>query len=130
MNAVSVDIMQLLTDNSLGTVGVDLFAMGWGEGVDAQTLVMDQSGRDSALKEVYENPLFQILVRGDKNGDLNTAYGTIRSIHEFLIAQPTTQINGEDYLGFEPIGSIAPLGRDDNDRPVWSMNYFTFRNPI
>ncbi len=130
MNAVSFDIATLLNANALGVFGTDLFAMAWDEEVDAQTLVMDQMGNSSALKEVYENPNFQILVRGEKGADINISYGIIRATHEFLIEQPSTIINGEDYLEFEPLGTIGPLGRDENDRPVWSMNYYTFRNPI
>ncbi len=128
MKAVSVDIATLLEDNGLGVFGTDLFAMAWGEGVDKQVLIMDTPGRDSPLKGLYENPTFQVLVRGAKNDDLNTAYVTIRDIHEFLIAQPSQDIDGTGYLEYEPLSTIAGLGRDKNDRAIFSMNYFTFRD--
>lgn len=130
MNPVSFDIMTLLSDNAFGVISTDLFAMGWGEGIDSQILIMDVAGGDSPLKEVYENPHFQIIVRGEKNADFLTAYGRIKSIHEFLISLPTGAINGTDYLEFEPFSTIAALGRDDNDRAIFSMNYYTFRDPI
>lgn len=130
MKAVSVDIMSLLNTNGLGVTGTDLFAMAWNESVDSQILILDTPGVDSPLKEVYEQPTFQILVRGEKGGDMITAHDLLRSIHEFLIVQPTQTIDGTDYLQYEPLSTIAGLGRDDNDRPVFTMNYYTFRNPI
>lgn len=130
MNAVSIDISQFLHDNGFGVINDDLFAMEWREGKDAQTLIIDTSGRDSDQPVTYENPYFQILVRGAKNDDVNASYTVLKAIHDFIIEQDqnTIVINGDDYLGITPIGTLTPLGRDDNDRFVWSMNYFTFRN--
>lgn len=130
MKAVSVDIMQLLNDNAFGTIGTDLFAMAWNESVNAQILVMDVPGVDSPLKEVYENPSFQVLVRGDKGADMVTAHDLLRSIHEFLVVQPVQFIGTTEYLQYEPLSTLSGLGRDDNDRAVFSMNYYTFRNPL
>jgi len=130
LNAVSVDIMNLLAANALGTIGTDLFAFAWGEGVDAQTIILDQAGFDSPLKESHEQPIFQVLVRGNKAEDMNTAYNTMRAVHEFLIAQPTQVLSGNEYYQYEPISTILTLGRDNNDRAVYSMNYYTFRQSI
>jgi len=129
MKAVSVDIVYLLNAAGQGVSGVDLFAMAWAEGVDAQTLILDNAGQDSPMKETYEAPGFQLLVRGEKGEDLNTAYTKIRTIHEYLIGEPAQTVDGTDYNGFEPLSTITGLGRDDNDRAVFSMNYYTFRNP-
>ncbi len=130
MNAVSVDVMTLLQTNGFGTIGTDLFAMGWGEGVDAQVLVMDSEARSSTLKVEYENPTFQILTRGARGADMNTAYETARSIHEFLIIQERQVINSSEYLEYEPTSGLIHLSRDENDRAVFSSNYYTFRLPI
>jgi len=133
-NAVSIDIITFLATNGFGTIGTanaDLFAMAWGEGVDKQILVMDTGGIDTDLKLVVENPTFQILARGDKNIDLNLTYQVIRSAHEFLISAKDPVISGTAYIGgFEPRGIINSLGRDQNDRAMFSANYFTFRDSI
>lgn len=130
-NAVSIDIMTFLAANGFGVIGTDLFAMAWGEGVDAQILIMDTGGIDTDLKLVVENPTFQILARGDKNIDINATFGVIRSAHEFLISAKDPVISGTAYIGgFEPRGIINSLGRDNNDRVMFSANYFTFRDPI
>lgn len=126
MNAVSVDVMALLAANALGVISTDLFAMEWGEGVDEQTLILDTGGVASPLKEAYEQPTFQVLTRGKRKEDANTSYQTSRAIYEFLIAQPTAT----GLMEFEPTGGPPELlGRDENDRMIYSCNYYTFRNP-
>jgi len=133
-NAPSVDIATLLNDNGFGSLGTDLFAMTWGtnssQQINKQILVMDTSGFDSNLRLEFEQPGFQILTRGDKRESPKDVYDRARAVHIFLINQPDLlTINGVDYLGFEPIGNLAPLGKDENERFIFTMNYFTFRNP-
>ncbi len=130
MIAVSIDITTLLAANALGTYGTDLFAMEWNDELDAQTLILDQAGIDSPLKESHEQPFFQVLVRGEKGDDMNTAYQAIRAIHEFLIQAPTQLIGLCEYTGFDPLSTIINLGRDDNNRAIFSMNYYTFRSSL
>lgn len=131
MNSVSEDVMTLINTNTVHVTGTDLFALEWNEEVDSQVLVLDLSGFNTEDKENSEQPIFQVLVRGNPGEDMATAYATIRAIHEFLIAQPTQDIGvGNEYQQFTPMGTIMPLGRDDQDRAVYSMNYYTFRAAI
>lgn len=129
-NAVSFDVMQLLDTNGFGTQGTDLFALGWGVDVDEQILLMDTEGFESERKLAYEHPGFQVLTRGKKTESQGVAYERARDVHIFLINQPDLlTINGVDYLGFEPVSSLIPLGRDSNERYTFSVNYVTYRNP-
>lgn len=129
-NAVSFDIITLLAANGFGTSGVDLFGMEWGVNVAKQILVMDTAGFDSPQKLQFEQPGFQILARGEKTKSPTLVYDDARAIQIFLINQPTlVTINGTDYLGFEPQGNLAGIGRDSNQRYVYSMNFWTYRNP-
>lgn len=130
MNAVSFDIMTLLSDNAFGTIGTDLGAMAWLEDIDEQVIVLDTGSIDRSLALQSEQPTFQILARGNKGEDLKTTYDTIRAIHEFLLPLGATVINGEDYLSFFPINAPTGIGRDKNDRAVFTANYYTFRNPL
>ena len=103
-------------------------------------MVMDSEGFNTTLKTDltdagalaagYEQPVFTVLARGASGEDMNTAYTTIRSVHEFLIVQPTQTIGTTEYLQYEPLSTILTLGRDDNDRAVFSIRYYTFRNPV
>ena len=128
-NAVSVDIARLLHNNDLGEFGTDLFAMTWEPSKDNQTLIIDSEGMTSDLKTLYEQPSFQILVRGKKKQSPNEVYQSMRRIHEFLITREREIINGTCYLEFEIKSMPYPLGKDENDRFIWSANYYTFRNP-
>lgn len=130
MNAVSFDIMTLLSNNALGTIGTDLGAMAWLEKEDEQVIVIDTGSIDRDLALQSEQPTFQILARGGKNEDLKTTYDKLRAIHEFLLPLGTTTINGDDYLSFFPVSGPTGIGRDDNDRAVFTANYSTFRNPL
>lgn len=130
MNAVSFDIATLLNDNAFGTLGTDLAGMAWLEGVDEQVLVLDTGSIDRPLALQSEQPTFQILARGKKKESLKLAHDKLRAIHEFLLPLSTTTINGEDYLSFFPISAPTGIGRDKNDRAVFTANYSTFRNPL
>lgn len=126
-NAISVDVVLALAGGAIGTPGIDLFAMEWGEGTDSQVLVIDTGGLTSDVRDTYEQPTFQILIRGARGGDANEVYQTARDVHTFLIQAPATA----DRLQFEPTaGPPQLLGRDENDRMIFSGNYFTYRDPL
>lgn len=134
LNQVSFDIATLLGANGFGTIATDIFMIEFQDdidgSIDSQVVVVDNEGSGSPLKDLYEQPEFQILVRGNKTEGTLIASAKARSIHEFLIAWPNATVNGNDYLGVEPMGSGPVfLGRDDSDRPVFSSNYFTHRDP-
>lgn len=130
MNSVAVDMTTLIAANTVHVFGTDLFALEWNKNVEAQVLILDVSGFDTDEKLNSEQPVFQMLVRGDPGDDMVTAYTVIRAIHEFLIAEPTQNISGDEYQQFEPMSTIMGLGRDDEDRAVYSINYYTFRASI
>jgi len=134
--AVSEDIRTLLAGGGLGlTDGTDLFSFEWGtddegEEIDSQTLIVDTEPMDTDLKETYEQPTFVILVRGSVDEGGKAVHDRARAVYEFMLARVTQTINGVDYLEFEPIGGLYPIGRDSNSRFVYSMNFYTFRDPI
>ena len=132
--SVSEDIRSIL-DPTFGTEGTDLFCYEWGSTldggeIDKQILVLDTEAIDADLKEVYEQPTFVIMVRGGDNESGKVVYDRARPIYEFMIQALTQEINGTDYLQFEPIGGLIPLGKDDNNRFTYSMTFYTFRNSI
>ena len=131
LNSVAKDVATLLNGNLGLTLGTNLFGMEWGpDSTDVQYLVLDTTGVDTVDKTQYEQPNFQILVRGNRDGSASDVYDNIRVVHEFLITQAELiTIGTTDYLGFEPLSSIGGLGRDENERYVYSANYTTYRNP-
>ena len=130
LNPSYFDVATLLDDNAFGSLGVDLFGGEWGD-VDAQTLVLEGVGTVSDLKQTYEQPSVQILVRGEKLQASHLVYATAKAISDFLVTQAeSVTINTTEYIGFEPSSNIAPLGKDANERHVYSMNFSTYRAAI
>lgn len=127
-NAPYFDVVTFLSDNGFGTLGTDLIGGAWLNKVDAQTLVLDGVGTPSILKSSYEQPSVQILVRGEKLGAAHLVYATAKAISDFLLMQTEcVTINATVYKGFEQGSNIAALGKDENERHIYSMNFFTYR---
>ena len=128
-NAIHYDIATLLNDNALGVLGADLFGGEWAQNIDAQTLVRDGVGTPSDLKEVYEQPSVQILVRGEKLEAAHIVYSKAKAISDFLLSQSEcVTINTTVYKGFEQGSNIAALGKDESERHAYAMNFSTYRN--
>ena len=128
MNPVYYDVAFYLDANGFGTLGTDLFGGEWGQ-VDKQILVLGGAGTPSELKSLYEMPDIQILVRGNKSESDRHVYAIAKGVSDLLLsALDNVDINGTCYTGFEPSSNIAPLGKDENERFIYSMNFTTYRN--
>jgi len=124
------DIASLLSSSGYGTLGENLFGYEWGNS-DDQVLILNSSGTPSDLKDLYINEGLQILVRGNQREAAGDVYTKAYSIYEFLVKlSENVEINGTNYKGFEPTSNIAPLGKDENERHLFSMNFETYRGII
>lgn len=137
VNPTYVDVMALLVTGGLGTIGVDLFGGEWGhtgtQDVDEQVLVLEGVGFPSPQPDVFEQPGVQILVRGPRSNQPDgrdiDVYVRAKAISDYLLTLPdTTEVNSVCYKGFEEGSNIAPLGKDENKRFIYSLNFFTWRN--
>ena len=130
-NATFFDVATLLNANALGVSWYFSFSVVSGGKPDAQTLVLDGVGTISPLKQTYEQPGIQILVRGEKLQASHLVYATAKAIYDFLVSQTeSVTINTTEYKGFEPSSNIAQLGKDALERHVYSMNFSTYRAVI
>jgi hypothetical protein len=128
MNAIHYDIAWLLSSNGIGQLGEDLFGGEWGQ-TDKQVLVLDGVGTPSELKTQYEQPSVQILVRGDRNEASHLVYEKAKQVSDFLLSlDSNVAVNSANYKGFEQETNIAQLGKDENERFVYSMNFSTYRD--
>ena len=120
-------VASLLSQNGFGSLRTDIFGGEWGR-CDEQILVIEGIGTPADPKELYENPSVQILVRGDKRQASHEVYATAKNISDFMLTLPdSVDIDGVCYTGFEEASNIAQLGKDDNERFIYSMNFSTFR---
>lgn len=124
------DLALYLAANDFGTLGTDIFAGEWGS-ASKQLMLLNGVGVPSDVKDLYENPGIQIFARGDKREADHEVYSTAKEVSDFILAlADNIEINGVCYTGFEPTTNIANLGKDDNERFIYSMNFTTFRNRI
>jgi hypothetical protein len=67
-----------------------------------------------------------IKVRGGQTGQ-SASYSLATAIRDSLTALQAQTVNGTWYIGFWVISDIAWLGRDDRQRPLWSVNFLVRR---
>lgn len=129
MNSMARDVATWLDANTSLTLGTDLFGFQWNEKITVTNiLVRDTSGETSDQPLLYEKPSVQVLVRTNKGGSFQTAWNKLELVHQALLtAGNAVTINSTEYLGFDPIGGMADLGRDENGRYVLTRNYSTHR---
>jgi len=126
-------VMRIIEAAGLGTIGTDLYGGEWGPS-DAQVLCLAGVGVTSELTALFEQPGVQILVRGEKQGaptgsrDVDV-YARAKSISDLLLGQlDNACIDGVNYKGFEETSPPGALGKDQNERFIYSMNFYTYRN--
>lgn len=135
LNAVCEDIRAMLNTDGKGVSGSDLFSFQWGSAVsgkevDKQIMIRDLEPVDALIKDEYEQPYFQILVRGAAGESLKAVHDRARGIYEHMITQPRRTLNGTEYVQFAPSGGIIGQGMDGNNRAVYAMTFFTYRDSV
>ena len=98
---------------------------------EAVTAVLASEMAPGDLKDVYYQNGFQILVRGNPREGQKEAWERVVDVHGFLINLPENFIaNGTCYKGVEIESNIAALGRDENERYMYSCNYSVIGSPL
>lgn len=126
--AIVEDVAKLLeNEGSLGSIGSNIFGYEWGK-PDEQILVLLGVVAPSDLKDLYATDSVQILVRGERTRSAKHAYTIANKIYNYLVTLPeNNDVDGNCYKGFEPSSNIAPLGKDENERHLFSLNFETVR---
>ena len=98
---------------------------------DKVTAVLASEQPPSDMKDTYYQDGFQILVRGEPRAGHEVAFDVMQDVHGFLLNLPENFIaNDTCYKGVEMESNIAMLGRDENERFIFSCNYSTYRSPL
>ena len=132
-------VMVWLGEQCLGlTPGENLFCGEWGvtsiDGVptevDQQVLVILSPVTPAELSDLNENVGVQVVARGDRNESASKVYNRIKDINDAILAAGNTvEMNCTCYIGWEKQGDILGLGKDENHRHGFSVNFFSSRNP-
>lgn len=124
MNSAAQDIKDRLV--SLATIAAGYIGEEPATPNDVVTIYDTGGGEPFADIELYE-PSIQVRVRNLKYAD---AYALQQEIRKALIVPTDFEINGTHYIGVWNMGDIISLGKDQNNRAVFTANYRIERQPL
>jgi hypothetical protein len=112
-------------------------ASGWGARVGELSdkapvvAVFDSGGRPGEVRIKIEYPSVQVIVRGEAGqGGYSAAYDKAEKIHAYLQGIDQNPAAFARLTSCVAIGFINWLGRDESDRPQFSLNFQLITEPI
>lgn len=127
MSTILEAVGTYLQTQGQGTLGTNLFLGRMPSSPDVCVGVFEYEG--AIPSETFGNaataidrPRVQVLVRAGRD-DYPTARNQARTIRGILGAVTQTTLSGITVLRIRPTGSVNPLGPDENDRPMISVNF-------
>lgn len=122
--AVAKEIAEYLEDQSIGTVGTDIFVGRFYEATDDQVKVVDTAGLSPEPVVEYHYPGFQIEVR-------NLVYATgetkANAIFDLLHQLFHTTIESQVYERIDATASPTYIGMDEGERHHFVINFVAFK---
>lgn len=93
--------------------------------------VYDSGGRAGEVLIPIEYPTIQVMVRGAAGtGGYAAAYDKAEKIHAYLQGIPQNPTEMARLTSCVAIGFITWLGRDESDRPQFSLNFQLITEPV
>lgn len=134
MNSPARDIKDILISSSSGlnlVFGTTLHVSREPSSPDQVVTIYDTGGFSPEVllgsdSRGMEKPTIQIRVRGNKKA-YNTTYDLAEDIKNVLHTMINRTVNGTKYVGAWLESDIFFLDYDENDRPVFTMNFLLFR---
>lgn len=122
MNLVALEVAEYLEDNSIGTVGTDLFVDMLPDVQNDVFAVFTTGGSDPDIYLPTANPSFELLSRSES---AQTAYDLLESAVDLLHQKMNSTLvtNGNYYFYIFLNGEINNLGRDEKGRIEYSANF-------
>lgn len=132
MSDPAVGIKDLLVAAGIGTFagtsGWAIFIGKLPQKPETAIAIVNTGGETSNPKYLLDYPSVQVLLRGAKNG-YQTAYSKALAIKNALLGLPSQTINSDWWVQVNMIGEIASLGFDENDCPMFSVNFSLIIEP-
>ena len=132
MNSPAQDVSTLLVAASLSlTLGTNLFCFEEPDSPDAVVTCYDTGGLDPEPGYVYLKPTVQVRIRGSKKTTKwATAYTLTEGIRNALHGVQNQTVGGTKYIQILAQGDILSLGVDDNNRPLYTINFAIHRGDV
>lgn len=129
MTTMASDIADYLESLGLGTKGTDIHQSEEKDEPHDAVLLTEGGGlgadRSHDMRRIL-NPGLLIIVRA-AHQNFNAGYERAHNIYDAMLDLANTAIAGNRYLGVNPLGDVTEIGRDEQDRWKWSMNFVVKR---
>ena len=89
---------------------------------DKVIYIADTGGQAPNPKWLLDFPALQIVVRGAVGTYLAT-FVEAKAVKDILLGDPSQDLNGDRWVSITMNGDLGFIGRDEDDRPMFSMNF-------
>jgi len=122
MKNVALEVAEYLEDNSIGTVGTNIFVDSLPEEDGTIVAVYNTGGSSPDIDLPIPAPSFQVLVRDE---EASVAYAKIKSVMDLLVNQYNVTLvsGGNYYYSIHARGEIQNLGQDTRNRKEYTVNF-------
>lgn len=97
---------------------------------EKEVALLDSGGREGEVKVAIDYPSVQVLVKGSKtDGGYVACYDKSREIYNALTGRDTPDADYPELVSCIAVNPPAWLGRDDKDRPMFSINFRLITEP-
>ena len=126
MNSPAIDIAGILATAGVGTISTDLFVSEQPDSPDKCVTVFDTGGFPPESNYVYDKPTINIRVRGKRGGYAN-AYAVAQSVKDALKDLTNEDLGSsgdtDRIISVWCMGDVIALGKDEQGRPMLSLNF-------
>ncbi len=95
---------------------------------DRIIMISDTGGLEPNPKYLLDFPTCQTMIRGKVSGYLDT-YREARAVKDLLLGVDAQVINDDRIDGIIQNGDLAFIGRDEQMRPLFTINFALFVEP-
>jgi len=119
---VALEVAEYLEDNSIGTVGTNIFVDSLPEEDGTIVSVYNTGGSSPDIDLPIPYPSFQVLVRDEQS---SVAYAKIKSVVDLLVNKYNVVLvsGGNYYYSINMRGEIQNLGQDERNRKEYTVNF-------
>ncbi len=95
---------------------------------DEIIMISDTGGLPPNPKWLIDYPSIQLLVRGKVSGYIAT-FREAKTLKDLLLGITSQDVNGDRWVAVNMNGDLRFIGRDEEQRPLFSANYALIIHP-
>lgn len=128
MSSPAEGAASLLTSAGIATSGWEIKVGRLVDKPDKLIVMMDTPGQNPNPKWLLSYPFIQAIVRGPKDG-YGAGWAKAKEVQDVLLGLEPQDVNGDRWSGVTGVGDISFVRYDDNNRPLFSVNFRLLLEP-